>query len=683
MAGKRMGPVSWVNGKEALDYLLEMIIGAERVVMDLETTGLDEHSVTGGKTNGGVAARVALATLTLPMRDSDGNWNGEDPTTFIIPLSHEWSPWRGNWKRVLAIICRRMVDYRIPLENQNVKFDAKYIEATTKVDVSDLVVWCTQVASHLLDETTSTALKQRAPQVFGIDRWDEDIDFKTPGAAEHIDLFTLGTYAAGDTYWAWRLGMHAREVMYLNPNMDEPEFSDEIEGARLGKLASWVAMPTVQVLTKIEQAGMKLDIPWVEEHLEADMSSSKNDLMELADRYGMDKKSASTAPTSLWFKELTQRAVEAGDLRVAAMTPGGNPQWSKGVLKRQEREAEKLGNEDSVAGLILRQRGASKRAEYLRSWLQLVTPEGTIHTTYWPGRVITGRLSSESPNMQQVTKSLRPAFIPREGHYMVDLDYSQVELRVAAFISRSPEMIEAFKNKQDLHRILAAKIVNQRLEKEAKFNGQLFEPIGPLDVTKADRQAGKSANFGLLYGMGAYGFKEYAETVYGVQLTEAEAAEIHKVYFDTWSGLREWHQRMISLAHGKGQVVSPLGRVRRVHDKIWDGNPKMVSYAERAAINAPVQGTASDLLMTAASAIMGVTPGTLAIPHQRLVGTVHDSLVGEVEIDHWKEAVDTMQYTMENLDVVLAKMGVEFDVPLVADATVGTRWSYSDIAGED
>lgn len=662
-----MGPVSWVNTQRDLDYLIEQIATAEEVIFDLETTGLAEHAVTGGKVNGGVAARIALASFTVPQKNIDGEWDGAIPTSYVLPLSHKLSPWRGTWRNALRSVFAQILQYSVPLSNQNIKFDAKWMKATCGVDIAHLIAWDTQVGAHLLDENSSTKLKEGVPRDLGVKRWDQDIDFSQPGSAEEIDLFTLGTYAAGDTFWTWAWKRYQQKIMYLREVEEEPHYEDEVIDYRLGRLATWVAMPTVNSLTRIEQNGMRLDVPWVEEALEEDMRIAAESLEKMADLYGQSKAHASAAPTSGWFKQFTQLAVERGDLVVAAMTDGGNPQWSKGVLTRQARQAELNGNMDSVAGLVLRQRKASKRAEFLRAWLGLVTQDGYIYTTYNAGYVNTGRLSSSVPNMQQISKSLRPAFIPREGYHIVDLDFSQIELRVAAQLSQSPPMVQAFQEGADLHRRLAA----------------IMNNIPEDQVTKDERQKAKSANFGLLYGMGAYGFKEYAETSYGVMMTEREAAAVHKAYFDTWKGLRDWHQKQIAQVHAKGYVVSILGRVRRLHGKVWDGNDKMVSYAERAAINAPVQGTASDLLMIAAADIQGLLPGSEAVPNALLSGTVHDSLVAEVKVDTWQDTVEELVSRMENLDHTLSRMGVEFNVPIKADYTCGTRWSYSDIGGEE
>lgn len=667
------GPISWVFTKADVQHLIEVLRTSEVVSFDLETTGLDEHAVTGGLSNKGVSARVALAQFTLPQMDSFGQWDGDNPTTYLLPLSHPNSPWLGQWRKILRVVMRTIVKHRRPMIGHNVKFDCRWTYATTGVDISERVVWDTQVGAHLLDENASTKLKVRAPEVFGIPPWD-DHDLTYPGAAEDVDMWELGEYGARDTYWTWRLWQFQRDVMFVGDVDVPPMDAEEAIDARIGTVATWVAMPTVVSLTKIEQRGMRLDIPWVEEHLEEMRTKASTSLDELASMYGMDRATASAHATANWFKAMVDQAVEAGELRIAALTDSGNPQWSKAVLRKQAR----LGSK--TAELILASREGAKSAEFLSSWLEKATPEGFIHATYWPGRVLTGRLSASDPNMQQVSKSLRPAFIPSEGHYIADLDYSQLELRVAAFISRSEPMLQAFAEGRDLHRMLAATIVNKRLEHESR--GRPFELILPEEVSGEDRQAGKSANFGLLYDQSVKGFQTYAEDVYGVVLTEQEAAIIHEAFFEQWTGMREWHQKVKAEVQRNGQVISPLGRVRRL-PSIWDRNSSWASKAERQAINSPVQGFGADLMNMAAASIQGILYDTKAVAHARPVGTVHDSLITEVEIDHWQEAVEECQYRMEHLDRELAKMGVELDVPLVADATVGTRWSLNDIAGED
>ena len=648
--------VAWVSDKDDLRHLLSALQDAPAVVYDLETTGLDEHAVTHGPSNGGVAARIVLASFTLPRYTDHGEVDGE-PSTYLVALSHPESPWMGKWRRVSRLLAGAMKRSRGVLVGHNVKYDHRWMFATTGVDLSHRPLWDTQISSHLLDETTSTKLEERAPDTFGIDRWG-DVDLTYPGAAEDEPLFKLGEYAARDTYWTWKLYENHRARML--PDAGEELFGEEIEEARLGQLAQYVAMPTTATLTAIEQRGLRLDVPWVEGMIRELEEEHERLFADLSTRYASEElaeASPSFAPTSRWFQEWARIAEERDDLRVLALTPSGKPQWSKQVLKKLARQG------FETAESMLQLRAASKQLEFLRAWLEMVTPEERIHTTYNAGSVRTGRLSSSGPNLQQVTYALRPAFVPSEGYYLVDLDYSQIELRVAAFIAQCVPMIEAFKAGDDLHTLLAARINDK----------------APEDVTKEERQSGKSANFGLLYGMGVAGFKDYAEDVYGVHFSDQEAAVVHETFFEMWDGIRQWHLRSMKRAHDLGQVVSPIGRVRRLPD-IWDGNEQVVGHAERNSVNSPVQGFASDIMQIAAACIEGNVHDVPAIPDVRLVGTVHDSILVEVRADRWEEASLACKRVMEEeVPLVLEKMGCVFDIPLVADATCGTRWGLSDV----
>lgn len=649
--------VSWVFDDEALGYLLGAIDACEEVVIDLETTGLDPYA-TRDTPGWKYPARIVLASLTLPQ---EGDADPAHPTTWVVPLSHPDSPFMGNWAKVMTAIAETIAAGNKPVINQNMKFDSKWIYAHTGIDLSHQIVWDTMQGSHLLDENASTRLKERAPAMFGVQRWD-DFELSSPGAAERVPLFDLGLYAARDTYWTWRLSELQRQVMLLHPTTvgREPETSDEVEVARLGRLATWCAMPMIATLTAVEQRGLRLDREWVEAEREKHRLAAAKIHEELAHRYpddDLDPNAASFAPTSLWFRAWTEIAVEAKDLRVTALTPSGRPQWSKSVLMRQARTG------STVAQDLLDMRGHSKKVEYLTSWLNYVTPAGFVHTTYNAARVVTGRLSSDSPNVQQITAVLKPAFVPsRPSKVFIDLDYSQIELRMAAFISRCKPMIEAFQRGDDLHRLLAAKITGK----------------APEDVTPVERQAGKSANFGLLYMMGPNGFREYAETVYGISFTLEESTIIHRAFFEMWDGMAQWHQREIARARATGQVISPIGRVRRLPN-IHDGNEQVAAYAERGAVNSPVQGMASDLMQIAAAWIEGNLPGRDGVAGAYIVGTVHDSILIEADRDDWERVAKECVDRMLNVGEILRKLDCVLDVPLAVEGSVGTRWGLADV----
>nr|DAX36071.1 MAG TPA: DNA polymerase [Caudoviricetes sp.] len=667
------GPITWVWGKEDLKALVKAIHESSEIVMDLETTGLDEYAEAGGDTNGGYPARIVLAALTLPSAESVAagayDWrtfDGEQPMTYLVPLSHPASPLLGSWRKVMAVIGREINHSGKPFVNANIKFDARWVFAQTGVDLSDRIEWDTTVSSQLVDTEARTRLKIRAARDFGIEEWD-DFDLGTPGAAERVDLIQLGEYAARDTYYTWKIEQEHRDQMFLTGD-EEPFDSDDIQRARLGKVATYVAMPTVRTLTKVEQRGFLLDVDWVHakiEEMDALRLKACDDILGLygtAPAPAPAKDGVTTAATSKWFQGFVAQAIEAGDLRVTARTDSGNAQWNKAVLIAQQRQG------SPAADALLRHRDATKTLEFLRSWLELRDPNNVIHATYNVGFVKTGRLSSSNPNVQQISARLKPAFIPRPGHVLLDLDYSQVELRVAAFISRSAPMIEAFQRGDDLHRLLAAKIAGK----------------APEDVTSMERKRAKAGNFGLLYGMSPGGFQAYAATAYDVSLTLAEAQAVHSAFFEMWDGMRQWHERSKLRAYERGYVTSPIGRTQWLSD-LYSKSSFKASHAERNALNSPVQGFGSDLMQMAAASIMGTLPGypLPRVEGAHVVATVHDEICIEVPEDRWQEILVECKRRMEDVNTFLRPLDCQMDVPIVAGPSAGTRWGVHDLHDED
>lgn len=667
------GPITWVWGKEDLKGLVKAIHASQKVVMDLETTGLDEYAEAGGDTNGGYPARIVLASLTLPNADRATagayDWRtfgGEQPMTYLVPLSHPASPLLGAWRKVMAIIGREINHSGKPFVNANIKFDARWVFAQAGVDLSDRIEWDTTVSSQLVDTEARTRLKIRAARDFGIEEWD-DFDLSTPGAAEQVDLIQLGEYAARDTYYTWKIEEEHRDQMFLAGD-EEPLDSDDIQMARLGKVATYVSMPTVKTLTKVEQRGFLIDVDWVHakiEEMDALRLKACEDILGLygtAPAPAPAKDGVTTAATSKWFQGFVAQAIEAGDLRVTARTDSGNAQWNKAVLIAQQRQG------SPAADALLRHRDATKTLEFLRSWLELRDPNNVIHATYNVGFVRTGRLSCASPNLQQCASSLKPAFIPRPGHVLLDLDYSQVELRVAAFISRSGPMIEAFQRGDDLHRLLAAKIAGK----------------APEDVTSLERKRAKAGNFGLLYGMSPGGFQSYAATAYDVSLTLAEAQAVHSAFFEMWDGMRQWHERAKRRAYERGYVTSPIGRTQWLSD-LYSKSSFKSSHAERNALNSPVQGFGSDLMQMAAASIMGTLPGypLPKVEGAHVVATVHDEICIEVPEDRWQGILIECKRRMEDVNTFLRPLDCQMDVPIVAGPSAGTRWGVHDLHDED
>ena len=568
---------SWVMSKDDLKGMFANLERAPEIVFDLETTGLNEHAEHGGPVNGGVGARVVMMTITVqPWEDAQ-----VEPTTYVVPLSHPDSPFGGQWRRVFRAIAQRLRGKR--LVGHHAKFDSRWTYALTGVDLSPWLAWDTMISAALLDENESSRLKAVAPRLFGIEPWD-DVDLKYPGAAEDVPFFDLGDYAARDTYWTFRVYAAHRYIMWIDGREDEDPFltgdDEDIQNARLGQLAETVGMPTVSTLAAVEQRGIGLDVEYTRQALEEARGESERIRQEIAHRYadveGLDPADVSLAATSKWFLRFTEEAVSRGDLRVISMTGSGRPQWNKATLEKLERQGSEL------AGDLLRQRDMEKRSQFLSSWLEKATAEGRIHATYNVGRVVTGRLSSSEPNLQQVSSKLKGSYVPSKGYYLAEIDYSQIELRVAAMVSECVPMIEAFQRGDDLHRLLGQRILQGEENREAERQGREARTITLEDVTPADRQKAKSANFGLLYGMGPEGFQRYAETAYGVEMSLSEAHEVHQTFFDMWVGLTDWHDRQMQFAGRYGYVESPIGRVRRLPN-VWSRRPDPVSYTHLRA----------------------------------------------------------------------------------------------------
>ncbi len=485
-----------------------------------------------------------------------------------------------------------------------------------------------------------------------------------PLLAERVDYFTMALYNARDTYWTWRSHQLHEEELGLTTSTREDLLAvgmrEEIEALRLGEYYQRVSVPAVQTLTALEQQGMMLDQDWCRNRLvELEEITHREytvmiDLLDEARTWtGLDDETekallnnlVSFAPTALWFIAWAEAMCQHECLKVVAWTPEHRPSWSASVLKRLAREGYR------GAATLLAWRKADKEASFIRSWLELVGEDGRLHATYNYFRVVTGRLSAENPNTQQIPRGSKNAFLASPGYVLVTADYSQIELRVAAHMAQCQPMIDAFNRGDDLHKLMAAMIADCAYD----------------DVTKQMRQEAKAANFGFLFGMGAEKFVTYAADSYDVDFTDEQAERFRKGFFDTWVGMGEWHNRQRKYARENGCVKSPLGRIRHLPD-IYSKTEFYRSRAERQAINSPVQGMASDMMLIAASKIRK------HFPLIRPVALVHDCILCEVPEARAQEFAMDIKRTMENVAQDLRRLGCNFSVPLVADVAIGKSW---------
>jgi DNA polymerase-1 len=312
----------------------------------------------------------------------------------------------------------------------------------------------------------------------------------------------------------------------------------------------------------------------------------------------------------------------------------------------------KLAQKNPIVDDILAYRELTKlKSTYVDALPSLINPRtGRVHTSYAQAIAVTGRLSSNNPNLQNIPvrtdrgKEIRKAFVPRDrDHVLLSADYSQIELRIVAAISGDPNMCEAFRSGKDIHTATAAKVYG----------------VPEEEVTREQRYKAKSVNFGIIYGQGAFGLAENL----GISRTEAKA--IIDNYRKEFPGINQYMEDTVEFAKAQGYVETLMGRKRWLRD-INSSNFTVRGFAERNAINSPIQGTAADMIKLAMIRIhkrmkkQGMT--------SRMIMQVHDELVFDT---HRKEADELRTLILEEMRDALP---LPNDVPVIAEAGTGENW---------
>ena len=410
----------------------------------------------------------------------------------------------------------------------------------------------------------------------------------------------------------------------------------EIEEQGLVRVLTDIETPLVQVLAHMEEQGVKVDtdlLNRMSSEMEQEIERLTREIYEVA---GQEFNINSPRQLSaILFEEL--------DLPAPKKTrKAGHYATGVGVL-------EELAAEHGIAQLILDYRELTKlKSTYLDALPRLVSPRtGRIHTSYNQMVAATGRLSSSSPNLQNIPikgelgRQIRRAFVPEAGYQILAADYSQIELRVMAHLSQDPVLLDAFRKDEDIH---------ERTAREVFGMQAMMEP-------KEYRRHAKVINFGIMYGLSAFGLAR------NLKIDRQEAQRFIDDYFRKYQGIKAWIDRTLAEVHEKGHVKTLFGRMRpipEIHSKNWN----LRSFAERTAINAPIQGTAADLIKKAMISIdRDIARQKLA---SRLILQVHDELVVEVEDSEVEELKLLVRERMEGVANLL--------VPLKVDLAVGDSW---------
>jgi DNA polymerase-1 len=396
-----------------------------------------------------------------------------------------------------------------------------------------------------------------------------------------------------------------------------------------------IEMPLVPVLARIEANGVMIDGDELRRQsadLSKRMLAAQQKATELAGRtFNLDSPKQLQA---LLFDELK--------LPVLVKTPTGQPSTNEEAL-------EAIADQHELPRVILEYRGLAKlRSTYTDKLPEMVNPDtGRVHTSYHQAGAATGRLSSTDPNLQNIPirtedgRRIRKAFVAPPGRKLVACDYSQIELRIMAHLSQDPGLVRAFESGADIHKATAAEVFGRKLE----------------DVTGNERRAAKAINFGLMYGMSAFGLARQ------LGIGRGEAQDYIALYFSRYPGVRDYMERTRQQAREHGYVETVFGR-RLYLEYINKGTQGQRAGAERAAINAPMQGTAADIIKRA---MIGVDAWLADHRDQALmILQVHDELVFEADAGF----VPTL------LKEATARMAAaaQLSVPLVVDSGVGDNW---------
>jgi DNA polymerase-1 len=436
-----------------------------------------------------------------------------------------------------------------------------------------------------------------------------------------VPLESLKEYAVEDA-----------DVTFQLKNVFEPK----IKAEGLGDLSRNIEMPLINVLAAMERYGVRLN--------QEDLKSITINLRE--DIISLEKEIYSLAGTEFNISSPKQ----LGDILFVRLKLDDNAKVTKTrQFITNEEILQRLVNKHPIVDKVLEYRGLRKLlSTYVEALPLLVDKKtGRIHTSYNQAVASTGRLSSNNPNLQNIPvrdargREIRKAFVPEPGHIFLSADYSQIELRLMAHLSKDKSMIADFLSGNDIHAATAAKIFGVEIK----------------DVTREMRSRAKTANFGIIYGISSYGLSER------LTIGRKEAKDLIDGYFASYPGVKVYMDESIKKARDLGYVTTMFGRKRYLPD-IHSRNQVVRGNAERNAINAPIQGSAADIIKIAMVRIYERMKSEKY--HSKMILQVHDELIFEVEISELEKLKEMVIYEMSN--------SVNLDVPLKVDWGTGNNW---------
>ena len=592
-----------IRTEKELDELMGLINQADYVSFDTETTSLDYML-------------AELVGISIALKPNEA---------FYIPINHNYEGAEKQLEQdfVLEALKPFLESDEIPKIGHNLKYD-RHILQNAGIDLKGKLL-DTMLFSYVNNSTiTRHNLDAVSKRYLNINPTSyEDVAGK--GAKQipfsEVSIDVASDYASEDADISLKLYEHI-----------EPMVQKE---AKLAKLYSEIEGPLIYTLGDIERNGVLIDsekLSQQSKELEAKILKLESKVQKNA---GEDFNLGSP-------KQLQEILYEKLGLPVIKKTPKGQPSTSEAVLQE-------LSMDFPIVHDILSYRAISKlKSTYTDKLPKMINSNtGRVHTSYHQAVTATGRLSSSDPNLQNIPirseegRRIREAFIAPEGYKILAADYSQIELRIMAHLSKDQGLMDAFAKGQDIHQATAAEIFSINID----------------DVTPNQRRSAKAINFGLIYGMSAFGLSKQ------LQITRAEAQNYIEQYFERYPGVKNYMDETKLSAKKNGFVETVLGRRLYLAD-IESSNYQRRQYAERSAINAPMQGTAADLIK------MAMTDLHSKIRNEsldaKIIMQVHDELVIEVNENQLDELSDLTVNIMADI--------FKLDVDLKVDADIGNNW---------
>lgn len=656
-----------IDTRPKLDKLKRALKMTDELYWDVETVS-DYY-----KPDGKIVSLSATCILDTP--------SGPKRFVFALPLYHPDSPWRRKWKAVLKYLKKELE--AIPkVTAHNGMYDTKWLR-WLGIDIR--FTFDTMLAIHLLNENVQKGLKPQAQARLGVEPWGID----TRNLLEK-PLPAILEYNVLDTWYMYHIKQQLKQEL-----KDQP---------KIAKVFKYIMMDGANDLVGSEMRGVWLDLERLKERTpiirgklsdiedriikEAGLGKSMSKLwMPGADNkkvvmdwpiqkvlktrgpvYAEPNFNASKFARWMLFEHLGLPILERGKEKPNG--DPGEPSMAEAVMLQLKQDFP----DQKVIPLMLERVGYQKTlSSFFEPYHELYDENHRIHTNFKMAGTVTGRLSSgkndadkisavrgdklRGVNLQQVPRDplVRGVFGAPPGWSFVEADYSQVELRVVAYLSRDRTMLHLYKTGADIHLATASSVLG----------------IPMSQVTKDDRKKAKAVNFGFVYGMGWRKFIATAFEKYNAVFTEEEAKAVRAAFFEQFSGLQPWHAKQRRLVNQYGRVQSPLGRVRHLPD-IYSPDEGVRAEAERQAINSPVQSFGSDM------AVLSMVEINKKFRKHKIkghcIGLVHDAINFEIRDDYVAQALPIIKDTMQDMSQIEKKFGVHVDIPIIADIKVGQHW---------